>query len=128
MKIVIPIKPALEPHDTKDEHFILLKPFTVCADGMVITVPKGFVSDGASIPLVYRGELPAWGAGHSEAAIVHDYLYSDKSEGVENLKSIDRGKADKIFYAIMKHRRCHWWKARMMYTAVRLFGFTRWRK
>lgn len=121
MKIIITKRPVLTPHKTKDEHFRLSEPFTVFVDQSVITVPKGFESDGASIPLLYRGELPAWGARYGEAAIVHDYLYREHQPG------IDKKRADLIFYEIMKYRRYHWWKARMMYTAVKLFGYLVWK-
>ncbi len=41
--------------------------------GLMIEVPAGFVTDGASIPPPLRGLLPPWGR-YSRAAIVHDYL------------------------------------------------------
>lgn len=106
----------LIPHKTKDENFRLAKLFVVQVDDKYIIVPKGFVSDGASTP--NKAELPAWGATYGEAAIVHDFL-----SGKNPYKYIDRAMADKIFYEIMLYRNCHWWKARMMYTAVRLFGW-----
>lgn len=41
--------------------------------GRRIIVPAGFVTDGASIPRVLQGVLPAWGRW-SRAAVIHDYL------------------------------------------------------
>ena len=41
--------------------------------GQVIEVPVGFRTDGASIPRLLQGLLPAWGRW-SRAAIIHDYL------------------------------------------------------
>lgn len=41
--------------------------------GRLITVPAGFLTDGASIPRVLQGVLPAWGRW-SRAAVIHDYL------------------------------------------------------
>ena len=39
----------------------------------LITVPAGFRTDGASIPRLLQGLLPAWGRW-SRAAVIHDYL------------------------------------------------------
>lgn len=120
MKIEIKEKPVLIPHEIKDEHFRLVLPFTVVIDGVPYIIPSGFESDGASTPS--KVELPAWGARYGEAAIVHDYLYRTHPEG------ISRKKADEIFYAIMKYRKCNAIKARVMYLAVRLFGYFAWKK
>lgn len=113
MKIEIKRRPVLTPHKTKDEHFRLVNPFTVIIDGVPCVVPKGFESDGASTPS--KVELPSWGHEYAEAAIVHDYLY--------RTHRVSRKRADKIFYEIMKYRGCHPIKAKVMYLAVRWFGY-----
>lgn len=40
-----------------------------------VTIPKGFCSDGASVPRLLRGILEPWGK-YAQAAIVHDFLYN----------------------------------------------------
>ncbi len=40
-----------------------------------IVVPAGFCSDGASVPLFFRGMMDSWGR-FAQAAIVHDLIYS----------------------------------------------------
>ena len=53
----------------------LLEPLIfICASGMVLTVPKGFESDGASVPKVFQNIVSRWGK-HGSAAVLHDYLY-----------------------------------------------------
>ena len=54
-----------------------------------ITVPKGFTSDGASVPRPLWWFLPTWGR-YSSAAIVHDYLCRETGK--------PRRIADSIFY------------------------------
>ncbi|RYD62768.1 MAG: DUF1353 domain-containing protein, partial [Verrucomicrobiaceae bacterium] len=41
--------------------------------GRYITVPKGFVTDGASVPQFLWSLFPAWGS-YSRAAVIHDLL------------------------------------------------------
>ena len=45
--------------------------------GQTFTVPKGFVSDGASIPKMFWGLIAPCIDGRTiRAAIIHDWLYS----------------------------------------------------
>lgn len=46
--------------------------------GIIITVPKGFITDFASVPHVFWNILPPWGK-YGPAAVVHDWLYYDQS-------------------------------------------------
>jgi hypothetical protein len=48
--------------------------------GALIVIPEGFVTDGASIPRLIQGVLPAWGRW-SRAAIIHDYLCRSIDDG-----------------------------------------------
>lgn len=41
--------------------------------GRIIEVPRGFVTDGASVPRLLWPLFPAWGR-YSRAAVIHDYL------------------------------------------------------
>jgi len=86
----------------------------------IIRVPEGFITDFASIPWVFWTFLPAWGK-YGKAAVLHDYLYqSDRYQ--------DREWADLIFYEAMLVSGTKHWKAKVMYWAVRLFGWLAWRK
>jgi hypothetical protein len=62
--------------------YVIAKPFEYCYDktGDVITVPRGFVTDLASIPSPVSVFLKPDGP-YAQAAIVHDYLYAGGSPG-----------------------------------------------
>ena len=80
----------------------------------IIRVPKGFVTDFASIPKPLWPILPPFGR-YSPAAVIHDYLYSTKER--------KRKEDDKIFLEAMKVMKVKWWVRQAMYRSVRLFGW-----
>ncbi len=86
-----------------------------------IRVPKGFVTDYASIPRIFRPIVLPYGK-HSGASVVHDYLYSKGCD-----LDIERKKADKIFFEILKEEGVNPILARLMYVAVRIFGKIRYK-
>lgn len=81
----------------------------------VITVPAGFITDGASIPRLFWAVLSPFG-DYFEAAVIHDYLYS-----VHNTK-FTRGQADLIFKEAMYNVGVPWYRREVIYLAVRMFG------
>lgn len=83
----------------------------------MVTVPAGFVTDGASVPRVFWNILQPFGE-YFEAAIIHDYLYSPRN------RFITRERADAIFLEAMKEVGVGWLTRRTIYRAVRLFGWT----
>ena len=87
----------------------------------IIKVPKGFVTDYASIPKLLRGIVLPYGK-HSGASVVHDWLYSSNC----NL-DISREKADKIFLEILKEEKVSFLLRALMYFTVRKFGKSRFR-
>ena len=92
---------------------------TVCLeDGKCFTVPKGFITDFASVPRCFWSLIPPMGR-YGKAALLHDYLY--------NTKSVSRREADRIFLKTMLMMEVPKWKAYVMYVAVRVFGWLRWR-
>lgn len=107
----------------------LLANFTylMSKDAMPIVVPKNFVTDYASIPRFLWSWLPAWGP-YGPAAIVHDYLYSGRLEAAPDpeeprrLILLDRKVADQIFFIAMAQCGVGWFKRKIIYSAVRLFG------
>jgi len=61
----------------------------------LILVPKGYVTDFASIPSAFRGLIDVYGF-NIEGALVHDWLYAVGQPG-------ERGKADDVIrYALME--------------------------
>ena len=87
----------------------------------LIKVPKGFVTDYASIPKLLRGIVLPYGK-HSGASVVHDWLYSSNC----NL-GLSREKSDKIFLEILKEEKVNFLLRILMYIAVRKFGKSRFR-
>ena len=83
--------------------------------GQTFTVPKGFVSDGASIPQMFWGLIAPCIDGRTiRAAIIHDWLYSTEL--------LSRKQADEIFLQFMLEDGFSAWKAYVCYYAVRIFG------
>jgi len=88
--------------------------------GEIITVPVGFITDGASIPkFVWSITGGPWGE-YLYAAIPHDYLYYTKK--------MTRKGADKVFLKIMVYLGVSEWKYRIMHRAVRDWGWIPWNK
>jgi len=88
----------------------------VNGEGLRLTVPKGFVTDLASVPFLLWMIFPPHGPW-APAAVAHDYLYSRFCEGCS------RFLADAIFRDLMHTLRV-WIPARIpIYYAVRLGGW-----
>ena len=83
-----------------------------------VFIPTGFQTDFASVPRLFWTILPPDGK-YTQAAVLHDFLYS-KQERI-------RVKCDCIFLEAMGVLGVSWWKRRIMYHAVRMFGWIPWR-
>jgi hypothetical protein len=84
--------------------------------GTVIAVPRGFMTDFATIPRLFWFFLQKDGR-HSEAALVHDYLYT--------YGKFTRRIDDHIFRDIMKASTVKRWQFLAMFWAVRIKWFFR---
>ena len=80
--------------------------------GKVIKIPKGYITDGASIPKWAWSIIGGPVGKYAPAAIVHDYIIE--------FELYPRKKADKIFLEAMKVLKVPFWKRRIMYRAVRI--------
>lgn len=100
----------VEPFDYRTELY---------AKTRYINVPKGFVTDFASIPQLFWSILPPWG-DYGKAAVVHDWLYY--------IGTYTRREADLIFREAMKVLGVNWFVRGIMYNAVRWFGGGAWKK
>lgn len=87
-----------------------------------ITVSKGFITDFASVPRPFWIVVPPDGQ-YSQAAVLHDYLYRMQKVG-RNRRS--RKECDQIFLEAMSVLNVPLWKRRIMYRAVRMFGWIPW--
>ena len=77
-------------------------------------IPKGFVTDFASIPKCFWWLISPL-ERHMKAAIVHDYLYQNSITS--------RKDADRIFRRMMKELRVGLIKRNLMFGMVRIFGW-----
>lgn len=99
----------------------------------VITVPKGFVTDLASIPQPFWALLPPDGPW-VKAAVIHDYLYYTQGSGVWKChprsitaaKDYTRPQADWILRDAMQDRGVGGFKRNVIYLAVRVGGQHGW--
>ena len=99
----------------------LVQDYVYEVNGYRITVPKGFITDGASVPNILKPIYNPYGK-YFPAAVVHDYLYSRIND-----TGINRTLADKIFNFIMKELKIDRSTRRKFYWAVRCFGSTSWK-
>ena len=86
--------------------------------GLVVPVPRGFVTDFASIPRPFWSILPTWGQ-YGPASIVHDYLYWDQR--------CTREQADAIMLLAMEDSRVSRLRRTLIYWALRMGGACAWR-
>lgn len=128
-----------------DKEFELVEPFSFKwfeEDGSKykITIPKGYIFDGASVPRFcwsLTGLIPT--GIHMGAALVHDYSYQRRGRLIrsELEKEIDgkwcyvsavwdRKQCDDMFSFIMEAGGVTPWKRIAMYRAVRWFGGKAW--
>lgn len=83
---------------------------------VTITVPAGFITDGASIPSIFWEFLSPYGE-YFAAALIHDFLYSKLNQ------KYTREESDKIFLEAMDRLGISWIKRHTIYRAVRMFGW-----
>lgn len=80
----------------------------------VVKVPKGFITDFASVPKILWNILPPTGH-YGKAAVVHDYLY--RTPGIAT-----KAEADSVFLEAMAALGVGRTVRYTMYYAVRYFG------
>ena len=103
------------------KRYELFQDYIYEVNGYRITVPKGFITDLASVPRSFWTIFPPFGR-YTPAAVIHDFLYSKY-----NTTGINRTLSDKIFLQSMKELGVGFLKRKAMYKAVRFFGETSWK-
>lgn len=122
MNVARPIAGALYLGRFKDPTYILLRPIKWFPgkngpDLPAVEVPKGFVTDLASIPRPFWSLLRPDGE-YTYAAIIHDYLYW--------VQRTDRATADSIFWSAMQDFGIDSVTAGSIFGAVRAGGSGAW--
>jgi hypothetical protein len=87
-----------------------------------ILVPKGFVTDYASVGRIGGLLIPKIGKSR-KPAVIHDYLYS-----IECKYNYTRKEADEKFYEGLKVVGMGLFRRSIAYAGLRLFGFIRYKK
>jgi len=85
----------------------------------IVTIPVGFITDGASIPKIFWNILQPTGP-YFRAAVIHDYLY--------RWQKFTRRQSDDALLEGMWVLNCKRWQYCCIYIAVRCFGFFAWKK
>lgn len=110
---------------------MLLQPFIWCGPAshpVCYEVPAAFVTDFASIPRLIQFILsPTAGivSDYGRAAVIHDWLYR---HGAGMTPPVSRRDADQVFYDAMLCEDVLWPTRFLMWLAVRLFGWTAYKK
>jgi len=100
---------------SKGEFWKLLSPLIFESEEFgEIVVPKGFLTNFASVPRIPVVYALFGNTSHSSATL-HDFLYSKDTD-------FTRKTADGIFIEAMRSRKQPKWRRVPMYWAVRLFG------
>lgn len=140
-----PISPSIERIYDTDNKYYLSKIYIFCfiafGHKFKMTIPKGFIFDGASIPRFFWRIV-----GHPFSprfllpALIHDALFGKISDKVKIYKDgnllkseqanefFDRKKTDIIFEELLELENNNWFTKRVMYRAVRTGGWAKFRK
>lgn len=102
--------------DTKDGlHHVLTAPLTYFTDsGEEVTAPKGFWTDGASVPRFLWRLYPPFGE-YFRAAVIHDFMYYRGA--------FVRSKCDAIFKEAICSCGCSRTTQNILYLGVRIGGW-----
>lgn len=99
----------------KGVNFKLASNLIVNISGNEIIVPKGFITDLASVPRFFWSIFPPTKAIYVYPSILHDYLYQSPA-------FTTRRYADDVFYSFLIERGASQTRALEFYYAVRIFG------
>ncbi|MBR6240694.1 MAG: DUF1353 domain-containing protein [Lentisphaeria bacterium] len=98
-----------------------LFPQKITFRGKSFVIPRGFESDGASVPrFFWRIVCPPLDPAAVRAGVAHDYIYRVQPSGWT------RKEADLMFLCFLIEDGLSPYRARRAYLAVRLFGWLAW--
>jgi len=90
-------------------------------DRIKYTVPKGFKTDGASIPKLFWSLIGSPVRGkYVNAALIHDWFYYTGE--------VTRKRADALFHEAMTLLEVSFWRRKLMWLAVRGFSGIIWNR
>lgn len=101
----------------------------VAGDGTRYVIPRGFETDGASVPRPLWWLYPPFGEDYQNAAVLHDYLYANAEQFPGSDRGhLSRGEADALFLEAMKALGYRESGRRMIHAAVRAGGWATWNR
>lgn len=107
--------------DARGNVFTVLYNYKVPYCEKSFIIPRGFESDGASVPrFFWRVVFPKDDTHAQTAAICHDFIYRNQPE------DWTREEADRMFLAFLIEHGMNVNRALLAYRAVRLFGWVAW--
>lgn len=108
------------------DYWVVKAPFTYYIDNdpnKKITIPKGYLTDGASVPKILWSLVPPWGS-YGQAVVLHDhmceYLEYEAEDG--DYGDLTRKQADDIFLKAMTDLEVPKVKRVIIYLGVRLWA------
>lgn len=113
----------IKPHKTDERGNVVATAFPnrINFGGKSFLIPKGFESDGASVPrFFWRLVCPPVDPHAVRAGVAHDYIYRIQPEGWT------RKGADKMFLCFLIEDGLPPFRATLAYWGVRLFGRIAW--
>ena len=97
------------------DRFEVVKDFEVSINNLHFTIPKGFITDGASIPRIFWSIFPPYRSEYFSAVVIHDYLCSKA-----NSKD-DYALADETLKEAMIYLNCSKIKVFLFYNSCNIF-------
>ena len=99
--------------------WVLTEPLTwTGSQGDVFTVPAGYVTDLASVPRFMHWLVLPYGP-YTRAAVLHDYLLTERVNHPDPALRVSSRDADGIFRRVMQELGTSWAKRWLMWSAVR---------
>lgn len=107
------------------DHWRILKTFSYKIDEEThVTVPAGYLTDGASVPQLFWNIIPPWGQ-YGQAAVVHDILCEYLSvTRCGKTEIITRRRADQVLHEAMVNLEVPLLKRAAIYGAVCMYRWT----
>ncbi|MCK4620930.1 MAG: DUF1353 domain-containing protein [Desulfuromonadales bacterium] len=124
----MPYLDDLDTRDMGDGDALLLGRFRyqVPDTGEIKTAEKGFITDFASIPRLFR-MLVTGNDNTKKPAVIHDKGYRGRRlHGTLRDKYKARKREDQIMLMGMEENGVPWWKRRLVYRGVRMGGSFAW--
>ena len=112
-------------HDSKFDRFEVVEAVEVDVFGSSVTLPKGFVTNGPSIPRLFWPFFPPHGRTF-EASVVHDYLYDSRTFQDTLGRDVARSIADLLYKIHLRESGVSNAQVYIFFIILRIFGKKHW--